>query len=68
MPVELLRDLDIRSKGFGIEPEVTAKLLSRGIRPYEVPITYRARSRAEGKKLTWQTAACDVGRTAHPVG
>src|SRR4051794_8485050 len=54
LPVRLLRDLDIRQSGFGMEPEITAKLLSRGIRPYEVPISYRARSREEGKKLTWR--------------
>jgi hypothetical protein len=37
-----------------MEAEITAKLLARGVRPYEVPITYRARSRAEGKKITWR--------------
>ncbi|MEU4527512.1 glycosyltransferase family 2 protein [Micromonospora ureilytica] len=54
MPVELYRSLDIRSRGFGMEAEVTGKLLRRGIRPYDVPITYRARGRAEGKKITWR--------------
>jgi len=54
LPVQLLREIDVRSSGFGMEPEITAKLLCRGIRPYEVPIAYRARSRAEGKKLTWR--------------
>lgn len=54
LPVTLLRELDIKQSGFGMEPEITAKLLSRGIRPYEVPISYRARSREEGKKLTWR--------------
>jgi glycosyltransferase involved in cell wall biosynthesis len=54
LPLRLLREIDVRQSGFGMEPEITAKLLSRGIRPYEVPITYRARSRAEGKKLTWR--------------
>jgi len=54
MPVALYRDLDIRSAGFGMEAEVTGKLLGRGIRPFEVPISYKARSREEGKKLTWQ--------------
>ncbi|MBD0328529.1 MAG: glycosyltransferase family 2 protein [Thermoleophilia bacterium] len=54
MPVELWRSLDLQSDGFEIEPEITAKLLRRGIRPYEVPISYAARSREEGKKLTWQ--------------
>ena len=54
LPLPLFRDLDIQEHGFGMEPEITAKLLTRGIRPYEVPITYRARSREEGKKLTWR--------------
>ena len=54
MPLELYRSLDVRSAGFGMEAEITGKLLKRGIRPYEVPIRYRARSRAEGKKLTWR--------------
>lgn len=54
MPLELYRSLDVRSAGFGMEAEITGKLLRQGIRPYEVPISYRARSRAEGKKLTWK--------------
>jgi dolichol-phosphate hexosyltransferase len=54
MPVELYRDLGIRSAGFGMEAEITGKLLRRGHRPYEVPISYRARSREAGKKLTWR--------------
>jgi glycosyltransferase involved in cell wall biosynthesis len=54
MPLALYKDLDVRSAGFGMEAEVTGKLLRRGVRPYEVPISYRARSREEGKKLTWR--------------
>jgi glycosyltransferase involved in cell wall biosynthesis len=54
MPTALFRSLEIRSRGFGMEAEVTAKLLRRKIRPYEVPISYRARSRDEGKKITWR--------------
>ncbi|BCL14741.1 glycosyltransferase family 2 protein [Micromonospora sagamiensis] len=54
MPVELYRSLDVRSRGFGMEAEVTGKLLRRRIRPYEVPISYRARGREEGKKITWK--------------
>jgi glycosyltransferase involved in cell wall biosynthesis len=54
MPAELYRALDIRQTGFGMEAEVTGKLLRRGYRPYEVPITYKARSREAGKKLTWR--------------
>lgn len=54
IPAALYRDLDVRSAGFGMEAEITGKLLRRGIRIYEVPISYKARSRAEGKKLTWR--------------
>jgi glycosyltransferase involved in cell wall biosynthesis len=54
MPVELYRSLDVRSRGFGMEAEVTGKLLRRRYRPYEVPISYRARTREEGKKITWR--------------
>src|ERR1700691_1060234 len=45
IPADLYRRLAIRETGFGMEAEVTGKLLRRGIRPYEVPITYAARSR-----------------------
>lgn len=54
LPTALYRDLRVRQSGFGMEAEITGKLLRRGIRPYEVPIRYRARSRAAGKKLTWR--------------
>ncbi|HTV99389.1 MAG TPA: glycosyltransferase family 2 protein [Streptosporangiaceae bacterium] len=54
MPAQLYRSLDIRETGFGMEAEVTGKLLRRGHRPYEVPISYKARSREAGKKLTWR--------------
>ena len=54
LPLPLYRELDVRSAGFGMEAEITGKLLRRGIRPFEVPISYKARSREEGKKLTWR--------------
>ncbi len=54
MPVTLYRSLQIRSRGFGMEAEITGKLLRQKIRPYEVPISYRARTREEGKKITWR--------------
>src|SRR3978361_1651099 len=41
MPLELYRKLDVRSAGFGMEAEVTGKMLRRGVRPYEVPISYK---------------------------
>jgi glycosyltransferase involved in cell wall biosynthesis len=57
MPAALYRDLRVRETGFGMEAEITGKLLRRGIRPYEVPVSYKARSRAAGKKLTWRDGA-----------
>jgi len=54
MPVDVYRALNVKSRGFGMEAEVTGKLLRRRVRPYEVPISYRARSREEGKKITWR--------------
>jgi glycosyltransferase involved in cell wall biosynthesis len=54
MPLSVWRSLDLRSDGFDIEPEITAKLLRSGHRIYEVPISYAARGRVEGKKLTWR--------------
>jgi glycosyltransferase involved in cell wall biosynthesis len=52
MRTELFRSLDLNESGFAIEPEITARLLRAGVRIYEVPIKYRARSREQGKKLT----------------
>jgi glycosyltransferase involved in cell wall biosynthesis len=48
---DLWRSLGLGSAGFGIEAEATAKFLRRGERIYEVPISYHARSRQEGKKI-----------------
>ena len=43
-----------KSNGFGIEPELTAKIFKRGYRVYEVPITLRRpRATTKGKKITW---------------
>jgi glycosyltransferase involved in cell wall biosynthesis len=52
LPRALALSLDLQARGFELEPEVTAKILRSGHRIYEVPISYSARSRAEGKKLT----------------
>lgn len=51
MRTDLFRRLRLRERGFAIEPEIAARVLLAGERIYEVPISYRARSRAEGKKL-----------------
>jgi glycosyltransferase involved in cell wall biosynthesis len=52
MAADVFRALDLRERGFAIEAEITARLLRRGVRIYEVPIEYVARGREEGKKLT----------------
>ena len=52
LKTEVFRELPLRENGFAIEAEITARLLRAGARIYEVPITYRARRREEGKKLT----------------
>jgi glycosyltransferase involved in cell wall biosynthesis len=54
MRVEVLRSFSLESDGFGIEPELTAKIFKRGYRVYEVPITYDGRGYDEGKKITWR--------------
>ena len=54
MRVEVLRSFTLDSNGFGIEPEITAKIFKRGYRVYEVPITYDGRGYEEGKKITWR--------------
>ena len=54
MRTEVLRSFTLKSDGFGIEPELTAKIFKRGYRVYEVPITYAGRGYEEGKKITWR--------------
>jgi len=51
---ELLDSITLRAQRFEFEPEVTAKMLRRGIRIYEVPISYTGREFDEGKKITWR--------------
>lgn len=51
---DLLKTIPFRSNRFGIEPEITAKISKRGCVVYEVPISYRGRGYAEGKKIGWK--------------
>ena len=51
---ELIAQIKLRASGFDFEPEVTAKILRRGVRIYEVPISYSGREFDEGKKITWR--------------
>jgi glycosyltransferase involved in cell wall biosynthesis len=50
----VVKGLKIRSNRFNFEPEITAKVLKRGYRIYEVPIYYAGRDYSEGKKITWR--------------
>ena len=60
MRTEVLRSFKLDSAGFGIEPEMTAKIFKRGYRVYEVPITYDGRGYEEGKKITWKDGVVAV--------
>lgn len=53
---EALEGLVIKANKFDFEPEITAKILRKGIRIYEVPISYTGRESHEGKKITWKDA------------
>jgi dolichol-phosphate hexosyltransferase len=53
MRTDLFQSLPLRERGFAIEAEIVARLLQRGERVYELPITYQARPSEAGKKLTW---------------
>lgn len=51
---EVVKGIPLRSRRFDFEPEVTAKILKRGYRIYEVPISYNGREWEEGKKISWK--------------
>jgi glycosyltransferase involved in cell wall biosynthesis len=51
---EVLNGIEIQSNRFGFEPEITAKISKKGVRIYEVPISYYGRNYNEGKKITWK--------------
>ena len=54
MRAEAAQKLRLTARGFELEPEITGGLVNLGYRIYETPVHYRARSREEGKKLTWE--------------
>jgi glycosyltransferase involved in cell wall biosynthesis len=53
VPVSHLRAMALTEDGFGLDTELTARLLRAGIRPYEVPVSYNGRTAADGKKVSW---------------
>ncbi|HEY2599258.1 MAG TPA: glycosyltransferase family 2 protein [Candidatus Dormibacteraeota bacterium] len=58
---DLWKRLNLRGTRFDIEPDITARVLLLGYRIHEVPISYYARSRDEGKKLTWKDGLQALG-------
>ena len=50
----LVEEMNLQASRFDIEAEITAKILRRGVRIYEVPISYSGREFEEGKKITWR--------------
>ncbi|TML98561.1 MAG: glycosyltransferase family 2 protein [Actinobacteria bacterium] len=57
---DLVRGIPLVCDDFRFEPEITAKILRRGARLYEVPISYYGRTYAEGKKITWRDGVLAV--------
>ena len=51
---DVAEQLDLRASGWGFDPEITAQILKRGYRIYEVPISYTGREFEEGKKISWR--------------
>jgi len=51
---DVIQSLDLQEDRFGFEPEVTAKVAARGLRIYEVGVSYSGRTYAEGKKINWK--------------
>ena len=54
VPVEDFRVLTLSEDGFGLDTELTARLIRGGVRPYEVPVSYNGRTVADGKKIAWR--------------
>jgi dolichol-phosphate hexosyltransferase len=59
IPTAMFQSVRLSETGFGLDTEISASLLRRGVRPFEVPVSYFSRSHEEGKKITWRDAfAC----------
>jgi glycosyltransferase involved in cell wall biosynthesis len=54
VPLPLFRLMELREDGFGLDTEITAKILQMGLRPFEIPVSYHSRSIAHGKKISWR--------------
>ena len=61
VPAEVLRHLALSEQGFGLDTEITARLLKAGHRPFEVPVSYHSRTHAQGKHLNWRDGVACLG-------
>lgn len=61
MKRDILHDIELKADGFDIEPEITAKILKKGIKIYQVPIEFKPRSFDAGKKITWKDGIIAAG-------
>ena len=52
----MVKDIPLHSQRFDFEPEITAKVLKRHLRIYEVPISFNPRDYSEGKKIRMKDA------------
>jgi glycosyltransferase involved in cell wall biosynthesis len=59
--IDVARGLKLKSNRWGFDPEITAKILKRGNRIYEVPIAYNGREFWEGKKISWKDGITVMG-------
>ena len=62
---EVIKNIEIKSNRFGVEPELTAKVAKQGCRVYEVPIGYYGRDYAHGKKITWRDGIAAIFHIVH---
>ena len=60
IPTHLMKELNLQANAFDIEPEITCKILRKGIKIYEVPISYVGRDFSEGKKISWKDAGSAI--------
>jgi glycosyltransferase involved in cell wall biosynthesis len=60
LSTDLLRSLPLTADGFDLEPQITVELARRGVPITEVPVSYRPRTHAEGKKIRWRHALADL--------
>jgi len=61
MPLDMFRSFSLKESGFGLDTEITARILRTGNRPFEVPASYHSRSKEQGKKIAWRDGVECIG-------